>query len=208
MSIWIIGGKRQVFVYLRIFFRQSLPKRSLFWDRLTTLLLITALPRAQDQGSAAAASWVTSNPLGGKPKDCSAVSLLLQPKAKPLFIVSYRFLSLLTWTGIQENVPNTSGCRGTRDVYGKTSAEEGNKPPGCSQYQLFSLAIKLAAHTNSSTSLMKVRRLAGRDEVRTKKQSTGGIQNLGQRTFRGQGGIWLWISRHVGDVTCMNTWDW
>lgn len=39
---------------------------------------------------------------------------------------------------------NTSGCCGT----GKTSAEEVNKPVACSQYQLFSLPIKLAAHTN------------------------------------------------------------
>lgn len=39
--------KWHVLVFLRIFFRQSLPKRRLFWDRLTTLLLIIALPRAQ-----------------------------------------------------------------------------------------------------------------------------------------------------------------
>lgn len=159
------------------------------------------------RGSATAASWVTSNPLGGKPKDCSAVSLLLQPKAKPVFTVNYRFRSthLLTWTGIQENVSNTSGCCGTGDVYSKISPEEGNKPAASSQYQLFSLPIKFAAHTNSSTSLIKVRRLAGKDEMRTKNQSKGGIQNLGQRTFRGQGGMWLWISCQVGDVTCRNT---
>lgn len=132
-------------------FRQSLPKSRLFWDRLIMLLLITVLPRARYQDSATAASRVTSSPLGGKPKGlfCCQPSTLAKSKASCLKLATDFYILIRSLEQeYKKNLSNTSGCCGTGDLSGKTSAEEGNKPAACSQYQLFSLPIKLAAHTN------------------------------------------------------------
>lgn len=69
---------------------------------------------------------------------------------------------------------------GALEISAETSAEEGNQPAACSQYQLFFLPTKLAAHRNSR-SLRKVTRLPGRDEVGSMTLSRGGIQNLGDK---------------------------
>lgn len=91
-------------------------------------------------------------------------------------------------TGIQEKLSLLVAAEAL-ELSAKASAEEGNQPAACPQYQLFFLPIKLAAHRNSSRSLRKVTRLAGRDEARSMTLSRGGIQNLGQRTFEGEGRI-------------------
>lgn len=115
------------------------------------------------------------------------LSLLLQPKVKLQFKGSYRILSTSLLTGrIQEKLSILVAAEAL-EIYAETSAEEGNQAATCSLYQLFFVPIKLAACRNSSRSLRKVTRLPGRDEVRSTTLSRGGIQNLEQRTFKGEG---------------------
>lgn len=140
--------------------------------------------------------------LGENQKDCSTVSLL-QPKTKPL--VCYRFLCtrLLTRTGRQENLSTTSGCCGTGDLCGTSSAEEGNKPAACSQYQLFFLPIKLAAHSHRQQKLFEKGEKVGWNRwAKNGEPQQGKNSEFGTKNLQGAGRNLIGT---VGDVTCTGT---
>ena len=166
------------------------------------------LPRAWDKGSATAASWMTSNPLGGKPKRlfCFQSATPDKSKASCLKLATDFYLLICSLEQEYKKICQILVTAVAPEISGKTSAEEGNKPTAHSQYQLFSLPIKLGAHTNRQQQKFEKgekRRLAGRDDVRKMSLSRGGIQNLSQRTFRGREEFDCRVHATVGDVTCI-----
>lgn len=176
------------------------------------LLLITLLPRARDQGSATAASLVTSNPLGGKPKGlfCRQPSTLAKSKASCLKLDTDFYILICSLEQEYKKICRILVAAVALEVSlvkHLLKKETSLLPVLSTSYSLFP-SNWLPMQTDSSRSLKKVRSLAGRDEARTTSLSRGEIQNLGQRTFRGQRRIRLRSSCNTGRCDMhRDTWD-
>lgn len=147
------------------------------------LPLITVLPRAWDKGFATAASWVTSNALGGKPKGlfhCQP-STPARNKASCLMLATDFYVLICSLEQEYKKICQLlmAAVALERSLVYHLLKEETSLLPVLSTSYSFFPSNWLPTHTDSRSCLKKGEK-AGRDELRMMSLSSERIQNLEQ----------------------------